>query len=114
MTKINELQKKQDGSFSKIIKAIEGAGNKYKDDEFSKRSPYISHSVEMLRFCLTVRSGTGKISVEAMKEMLSSYETILKGYLSFKPVKEGVEIDLETTDETRDRKSILESAMSYV
>jgi len=111
LTGMEREQKEVDSKFSKVIKAIEAAGNKYKDEEFSKVSPYISHSVEMLRFCLSIRSALIKMHVEYLKEAASDFESTLKGFLRFKPVKENLEYNTNEDDETT---NIFEAAMRLV
>jgi len=108
---LERYQKDMDSHFSKIVKAIETAGNKYKNEEFSKVSPYVSHSVEMLRFCMSIRSALSKMHVEYVKEAASEFESILKGYLRFKPLKESLDV---SHDDKTDTTNIFEAAMRLV
>jgi len=111
ITDLDRYQKDLDSHFSKVIKAIEAAGSKYKNEELSKVSPYVSHSVEMLRFCMSIRSALVKMHIDYIKDAASDFESILKGFLRFKVVKESFEGNY---DDDKGITNIFEAAMKLV
>jgi len=112
LKEVEKEEQKVNTEFDKIIKAIDKAANKFKGDDYSKVSPYVSHATEMLRFGATVLSSLSKVEADCIKEMAREFEAILKHYLTFKPVKEGFDGDANEAGEGAE--SILEAAMKYV
>lgn len=94
---------------AKAVRAFEKAQNSFKGEQLSAVTPAINFLVEVIRWSVATGATLQKTKVSMMKEEMKAYETILKGYLRFKPVKESY----SSVDE-EGAESILESAMRFV
>jgi len=109
---IRQLESDNEKHIKSIIKAIESAKSKYSGDDVAKITPYVKHSIEMLRFAIALDSNTAKGFVALVKESCNEFERILKGYLRYKPAKESFGDDEET--QLGGTKSILEAAIDML
>jgi hypothetical protein len=106
---LNQNEKDIDAMYSGIIKAIKDAAARVEGEQKGKIGNWVTHSTEMLRFGSNFRVSMLKVESDAIKEMARTYEHALKGYLRFKPAKEGF-----GNDDNSGSSSILESAMRLV
>lgn len=97
--------------FNEIITSINKASNSLKGDDINKATPYVNHSTSMLNFGLNLQLAGYQAYTTIVKEMAKAYESVLKGYLRHKPVKEGF---VGNNNIAGSGSSILESAFKYI
>lgn len=101
--------KDTDKNFNNAIKAIESGERSYKGGN-SDVSSAISKVASNMRSCLSISQAMYAVKKQMYEEVYRSFTSILKGYLTFKPKKEG----FDETGATSGSSSILESAMKLV
>ena len=99
---IEDAEKKFDSEMNKIIKAFDKIDKKDVGESAYKAAQLTAKNLNMLLSVGKVPSG---VQQAIYKEANGQFERALKGFLRFKPAKEGMEFEEPATD------SLLEQAM---
>jgi hypothetical protein len=117
LKRISDAQKALEGRIGRVIKAIESAASRQKEDKKSF-SAYASHLIELIRYATSLAIMAARVQVDAIKQAATSFEVTLKKYLFYKHAKaEPTKESLEEIDKNKDdekTESILESVMKYI
>lgn len=108
---INASEKAINTQMERTIKAIESAAGRFKGEDAGKIAPHVTHSTEMIRYVVGISTTAMRVELDATKEAVKDFETILKAFLRFKPAKEGFDGGF---GDNSGATSILEAAMKLV
>lgn len=98
--------------YSRVIKALDMAGNKMKGQEgYAAVATFVSKVSGLLRYAGSIILTVSRVRITVIREINGEFSRILKGYLRFSPAKESTEEVLEDNEE---EASILEAAMKYL